>query len=169
MSIRARVAQYTSITCAPHKQKSVGVFVCFLFCFCFLFVFCCCCFVLFVFLCVFFGGGILAPRQLHRSLHDDPQTKENKKTTSSLASAKAFIMTPTWAYLISSHLSLNREGRWSTTDDFATSLLHFSLFSTAFWDLANPGLSIPWCCLPTSKCNSVNRAKECMSIDREVS
>ena len=35
------------------------------------------------------------------------------------------------------HLSLNREGRWGTTDDFTTSLLHFSLFSTALWDLAN--------------------------------
>ena len=28
------------------------------------------------------------------------------------------------------HLSLNREGRWGTTDDFSTSFLHFSLFST---------------------------------------
>ena len=35
------------------------------------------------------------------------------------------------------HLSLNHEGRWGTTDDFATSFLHFSLFSTALWDLAN--------------------------------
>ena len=35
------------------------------------------------------------------------------------------------------YLSLNREGRWCTTDDFATSFLHFSLFSTAFLDLAN--------------------------------
>ena len=34
-------------------------------------------------------------------------------------------------------LSLNREGRWGTTDDFATSFLHFSLFSAALWDLAN--------------------------------
>ena len=34
-------------------------------------------------------------------------------------------------------LSLNREGRWGTTDDFATSFLHFSLFSTALWDLPN--------------------------------
>ena len=25
------------------------------------------------------------------------------------------------------HLSLNREGRWGTTDDFTTSFLHFSL------------------------------------------
>ena len=33
------------------------------------------------------------------------------------------------------HLSLNREGRWGTTDEFATSFLHFSLFSTALWDL----------------------------------
>ena len=35
------------------------------------------------------------------------------------------------------HLSLNHEGRWGTTDDFATSFLHFPLFSTALWDLAN--------------------------------
>ena len=36
------------------------------------------------------------------------------------------------------HQSLNREGRWGTTYDFATSSLHFfSLFSTALWDLPN--------------------------------
>ena len=35
------------------------------------------------------------------------------------------------------HQSINREGRWGTTDDFATSFLHFSLFSTALWDLPN--------------------------------
>ena len=35
------------------------------------------------------------------------------------------------------HQTLNREGRWGTTDDFATSFLPFSLFSTALWDLAN--------------------------------
>ena len=34
-------------------------------------------------------------------------------------------------------LSLNREGRWGTTDDFTASFLHFSLFSSALWDLAN--------------------------------
>ena len=39
--------------------------------------------------------------------------------------------------LISSHLSLNCKGCWGTTDDFATSILHYSLFSTALWDLAN--------------------------------
>ena len=41
------------------------------------------------------------------------------------------------------HLSLNREGRWGTKDDFATSFLHLSQFSTALWDLANsrPGRS----------------------------
>ena len=38
---------------------------------------------------------------------------------------------------ISSHLSLNCEGRWGATDDFAASFLHFALFSTALWDLAN--------------------------------
>ena len=35
------------------------------------------------------------------------------------------------------HQFLNREGRWGTTDDFATSFLHSSLFSTALWDLPN--------------------------------
>ena len=35
------------------------------------------------------------------------------------------------------HLSLNRGSRWSTTDDFTTTFLHFSLFSTALWDLAD--------------------------------
>ena len=34
-------------------------------------------------------------------------------------------------------LSLNHEGLWGTIDDFATSLLHFLLFSTALWGLAN--------------------------------
>ena len=34
------------------------------------------------------------------------------------------------------HQSLNREGCWGTIDDFTTSFLHFSLFSTALWDLA---------------------------------
>ena len=38
------------------------------------------------------------------------------------------------------HQSLNREGRWGTTDDFATSFLHFFLFSTALWDLPNSRL-----------------------------
>ena len=39
--------------------------------------------------------------------------------------------------ITSPHVSLNREGRWGTTDDFATSFLHFSLFSNALRDLAN--------------------------------
>ena len=46
--------------------------------------------------------------------------------------------------------SLHGEGQWGTTDDFASSLLHFSLFSTALWDLLNSMPVIPWCCLPTS-------------------
>ena len=35
------------------------------------------------------------------------------------------------------YLSLNREGCWGKTDNFTASFLHFSLFSTALWDLAN--------------------------------
>ena len=52
--------------------------------------------------------------------------------------------------LISSHLSLNREGRWGNTDDLATSFLHFpySPLPSGTWRI--PGLSIPCYCLPTS-------------------
>ena len=36
------------------------------------------------------------------------------------------------------HQSLNREGRWGTTDDFLQPVFSiFSLFSTALWDLPN--------------------------------
>ena len=61
------------------------------------------------------------------------------------------------------HQFLNREGRWGNTDDSETSLLHFSLFSTALWDLANSRsvhslmlsshlfLCLP-CLLPNSLC-----------------
>ena len=47
--------------------------------------------------------------------------------------------------------SLDREGRWGTTDDFATSLLHFSLFSTALWGLPNsrPVHSLMFCSTPS--------------------
>ena len=41
------------------------------------------------------------------------------------------------SYKLHLHLSLNRGGRLGTTDDFTTSFLHCSLFSTALWDLAN--------------------------------
>ena len=43
-------------------------------------------------------------------------------------------------FVLGSHhhyLLLNHKGRCGITDDFATSFLHFSLFSTALWDLAN--------------------------------
>ena len=37
-------------------------------------------------------------------------------------------------YTYHHHLSLNHDGHLGTTDDFTTSFLHFSLFSTALWD-----------------------------------
>ena len=40
-------------------------------------------------------------------------------------------------HLFSSHKSLNHEGRWGTTNDFAISFLHFPVFSTVLWDLPN--------------------------------
>ena len=39
--------------------------------------------------------------------------------------------------IIISHLSLNWKGSLGFTGDFTTSFLHFSLFSTALWDLAH--------------------------------
>ena len=45
----------------------------------------------------------------------------------------------TWAFTGTHHhhhhQSLDREGRWSITDDFC--FLHFALFSTALWDFAS--------------------------------
>ena len=42
-----------------------------------------------------------------------------------------------FSYHLSSHLIYPFcKGHWGTTDDFATSLLHFSQFSTVLWDLA---------------------------------
>ena len=35
------------------------------------------------------------------------------------------------------YVSINQEGCWGTTDDFTSGFLHFSLFSTSLWDLAN--------------------------------
>ena len=50
-----------------------------------------------------------------------------------------------------SHLSLNREGRWGTSDDFAaTSFLHFPCSPLPSGTWRTPGLSIPSCCLPTT-------------------
>ena len=49
------------------------------------------------------------------------------------------------------HQSLNREGRWGTTDDFLKPV--FSIFPCSpmpSGTCRTPGLSIPWCCLPTS-------------------
>ena len=50
----------------------------------------------------------------------------------------------------SHHLSLNHEGRWGTINDFATSFLHFPLFSTALCDLVNSRPVHSLICLPTS-------------------
>ena len=64
----------------------------------------------------------------------------------------------------SPQLSLNPEGRWGTTNDFTTNFLHFSVFFTALWDLANSrsvhslmlSSHLPlkgcWVCLMSSPC-----------------
>ena len=48
--------------------------------------------------------------------------------------------TKSWGPMLHLHLSLDHQGHWGTTDDFKTSFLHFSLFSTALWDLLNTRL-----------------------------
>ena len=62
------------------------------------------------------------------------------------------------------HLSLNRRGRWGTTDVFTTSFLHSSLFSTTLWDLENSGpvhslmlSSHLLLCLPCQQSNTVTQ------------
>ena len=52
------------------------------------------------------------------------------------------------------HQSLNRKGRLGTTDDFETSFLHFSLFSTALWDLANSRPDVVFPPVPLSALSS---------------
>ena len=47
------------------------------------------------------------------------------------------------------HLSLNREGRWGTTDYFAMSSI-FPCSPLPSGTRRTQGLSISWCCLPTS-------------------
>ena len=44
------------------------------------------------------------------------------------------------------HLSLNRECRWGTIDDFTTSFLHFPCSPLPSGTWRTPGLSIPWYC-----------------------
>ena len=49
-------------------------------------------------------------------------------------------------HILHHHLSLNHKGRWGTKDDLTTSFLHFSLFSTALWDLPNSRpVHLQWC------------------------
>ena len=48
------------------------------------------------------------------------------------------------------HLSLNCESHWGTTDNLTTSFLHFFCSPLPSGTWRTPGLSTPWCCLPTS-------------------
>ena len=71
---------------------------------------------------------------LNTPIHKLPSRKEKKNPL-------AHNSMPSTVSLHASHhhhhhrQSLNCEGRWGTTDDFAISFLHLSLFSTALWDL----------------------------------
>ena len=67
-----------------------------------------------------------------------PQKLEHsRRTDSSHSEFKKCSPLEQSAHYHHHHLSLNREGRWGTTDNFAASFLHPSLFSTALCDLAN--------------------------------
>ena len=48
------------------------------------------------------------------------------------------------------HQSLNREGRWGTNDDLQPVFSIFPCSPLSSGTCRTPGLSIPWCCLPTS-------------------
>ena len=85
------------------------------------------------------------------------QTNKQIKTLHNLKICVSFRVRSAFCYkvlrLLHLHfLSLNREGRWGTTDKFTTNFLHFSLFSLPSGTWRIPGLSIPGCCLPNSSC-----------------
>ena len=79
-----------------------------------------------VFVALIFNMGVGETRYLLVEI------KHAQRETRNAMNEKNFFLKS----LILSHLSSNREGRRGTTDDFTTSFLHFSLFSTALWDLA---------------------------------
>ena len=54
-----------------------------------------------------------------------------------VSSIMSRIRSPQEAHHHHYHLSLHREVRWGSTDDFTISSLHFPLFSTALWYLPN--------------------------------
>ena len=62
-------------------------------------------------------------------------------------------------HFTSLYLSLNRGGRWGTTNDFTTSFLQFLCFLLPSWTWRTPGLSILWCYLPTSKWKTTSGGK----------
>ena len=63
-------------------------------------------------------------------------------------------------------LSLSSGGRWGTTDDPTASFLHFSLFFTVRWDLANSRPVHTRCCLPTSFFLSALSSSPCHCLAR---
>ena len=60
-----------------------------------------------------------------------------RRTSSSGNSLDWFLGSSPSPLTFTLHQFLNRWSRWGTTDDFTTSFLHFSLFSSVLWDLAN--------------------------------
>ena len=79
--------------------------------------------------------GIAGPQASEQRKKKNQQKKKKKKKKKE--EDKASFRTAVRQMLVSqipplsSDLSLNHEGRWGTTADFATNFLHFSLFSTA--------------------------------------
>ena len=93
------------------------------------------------------GPGILNKHDLgacclYEGDHDDDDEGET-------STFKTFFIQP-GGHHHHHHQSLNREDRWGTTDDSATSFLHFPCSSLPSGTCRTPGLSISWCCLPTS-------------------
>ena len=87
---------------------------------------------------------MMKPYRLFSSNHTN--NGEKSKTINDdepfTSSSRIEVDSACWVIVIlltSSHVSLNRQDRWGTTDDFTTSRLCFRLFSTALWDLANSG------------------------------
>ena len=77
------------------------------------------------------SGSPIAEEEYGDRWHVQPVMKNNNNNNNKKQSVTWGRMYVRLSSHVISHLSLNREGRWGTTDNFATSFLHFSLFSTA--------------------------------------
>ena len=84
----------------------------------------------------------------HIHTHTHVLTPENTSQQEVICLARAWDM---YYYCHHHHHQfLNRKGCWGSTDNFTSRFHQFSCSPLPSGTCWTPGLSIPWCCLPTS-------------------